>query len=146
MELNLQTIITGLSLMGMAGMGVAQFKSKSRGESGDIVKFYKDRMEDYKLIAETTRKEYADKYEDMLRKFGILEGQFNTEKALREQYESILKDKNPETQNFMTLVTTAITDQQNVNKEVVQILKEIHAMAVVEHDREFKVDATVIKK
>lgn len=147
MEFNLQTLITGLSLAGMLGMGIAQFWSKSRGESGDIVKFYKDRMEDYKVIAETTRKEYTEKYEELLKKFGTLEGQFNTEKALREQYEAIIKDRNPETTSFMKFVTQALTDQGVVNKEVVNILKEIHSMASDEAKREIKVEtqSTVTK-
>ncbi len=145
MNITVQNIITWISLTGFVGLAIAQIRTKTRSESGDIVKFYKDRMEDYKVIAETTRKEYTDKHEELLRKFGVLQGEFNTEKALRLQYETILKDKNPETETFMKLVTQAVTDQQEVNKEVVKILAEIHTMAKAEHERDFNITATVTK-
>lgn len=140
-----QYILAGIPIGTSFGVAYAYFKKGKRGEEGDIVKFYKDRMEDYKLIAETTRKEYTEKHEELLRKFGVLQGEFNTEKSLRIQYETILKDKNPETETFMKLLTNAVVDQQKVNKEVVQILGEIHTMAKMEHDREFQVTSTITK-
>ncbi len=139
MNIYLQIFLSVCGVATLLGVGYAQFKKGDRGESGDIAKFYRERMDDYKLIAETTRKEYSEKYEELLKKFGILEGQFNTEKALRQQYESILKDKNPETEQFMKFMVAT-------QKEVVDILKEIHTYAKAEHDRDFQVTSTITKQ
>lgn len=143
MNIYLQIILGVCAVATSAGIAFAQFRKGARGETGDIAKFYKERMEDYKLIADETRKEYTAKHEDLLKRFGVLQGEFNTEKALRIQYETILKDRNPETEAFMVLVTKAVTDQGEVNKEVVAILKQIHEYAKEEHDKTLEITSTV---
>ncbi len=142
----LQTIIAIGVVAMSAGTFVAQFRKGNRSESGEIIEFYKKQAADYKDILETTRKEYIAKHEDLLAQVGVLRGELNTERKLREQYELILKDKNPETEAFMKLLIKAVEDQNKVNKEVVTILKEIHIMATQEHDRDLKITSTVTKK
>lgn len=138
-------ILTGVSIGTAFGVAFAYFKKGNRGESGEIIEFYKQQATEYKNILEVTRKEYVQKHEELLAQVGILRGELNTEKKLREQYEEILKDKNPETEKFMKLVIKSVEDQSFVNKEVVNILKDIHAMSKAEHDRDFTVQATVTK-
>mgnify|MGYP001563285827 CR=1 FL=1 len=143
--LYLQVIIAICTLSVSAGIAFAQFKKGSRTESGDIIKFYKDQAENYKIISDTTRKEYTEKHETLLKEVGILRGELNTERTLRIQYENVLKDKNPETETFMLFVTNSLKDQQVMNKEIATILKEIHIMAKAEHERDYQVNTTVKK-
>ncbi len=141
----IQYILTGSAVGTSIGIAFAYFKRGNRSESGEIIEFYKKQAADYKDILETTRKEYIAKHEELLSQVGVLRGELNTEKKLREQYEAILKDKNPETEAFMKLMIQAVKDQSEVNKEVVSVLKEIHTYAKAEHDRDFKVTSTVTK-
>ena len=145
MNIYLQFIITGCAIAGFIGIAFAQFSRSKRSESGEIIEFYKQQATEYKSILEVTRKEYIAKHEELLSQVGVLRGELNTEKKLREQYEAILKDKNPETEQFMKLMVSATHDQGEINKEVVGILKEIHAMSKAEHGRDFNIHATVTK-
>ncbi len=141
----LEYILTGAAIGTALGVAFASFRKGNRSESGEIIEFYKKQAADYKDILETTRKEYVAKHEDLLAQVGILRGELNTEKKLREQYEAILKDKNPETEAFMKLLIKAVEDQNKVNKEVVTILKEIHTYAKTEHDRDLQITSTITK-
>ncbi len=145
MNTYLQYLLTGASLGTAFGVAFAYFKRGSRNETGEIVDFYKKQATDYKEMLEVTRKEYTQKHEDLLAQVGALRGELNTEKRLREQYEAILKDKNPETEAFMKLMVQSVKDQSEVNKEIVGVLKEIHAMSKAEHERDFNISATVTK-
>lgn len=145
MNLYIQYVLSFFAIAMMSGVAFAQFRKGFRIESGDIVTFYKTQAENYKEMMEETRKDYTKKHEELLAEVGVLRGELNTEKRLREQYELILKDKNPETEEFMKLMIKAVADQGEVNKEVVSVLKEIHTMSKAEHDRDFKVETTVTK-
>lgn len=143
------TILQTIIAVGVVGLSIgtffAQFSRGKRSESGEIIDFYKKQAEEYKTILQTTRDEYTKKHEDLVKQVGELRGELNAERKLREQAESILKDRNPETQEFMKLLTNAVKDQSAVNKEVVGVLKEIHTMAKEEHERDFKITSTVSK-
>ena len=145
MDPYIQYILMGGTIATALGIAFANFRRGNRGESGEIIEFYKKQASEYKEILEATRKEYVEKHEALLAEVGLIRGELNTEKKLREQYEAILKDKNPETEAFMKLMIKAVKDQTDVNKEVVNILKEIHSMSKAEHDRDFKVTSTVTK-
>lgn len=127
------------------GVAFAYFKKGSRGESSEIIEFYKKQASDYKEMLEVSRKEYTQKHEQLLSEIGVIRGELNTEKKLREQYEAILKDKNPETEQFMKLMIKAVHDQNEVNIEIVNILKEIHTMSKAEHDRDFNITTQITK-
>jgi len=142
----LQYILTGAALGTAIGVSFAYFKQGSRHESGEIVEFYKKQSGDYKEMLETTRKEYSAKHEELLKEVGIIRGELNTERQLRQQYEAILKDRNPETEAFMKLMVQSVKDQATVNQEIVEILKEIHAMSKAEHDRDFKIESKITKQ
>lgn len=146
MNIYLQYIITGAAVAGLLGVAFAQFRKGNRNESGEIIEFYKKQAESYKEMMETTRKEYTDKHELLVKEVGQLRGELSAEKKLREQAELILKDKNPETQAFMTLVTNAVNDQGKINKQVVEILQEIHEYAQEEHERDIKITGTITKQ
>lgn len=133
----------------LIGVAYSQFRKGSRTESGEIVEFYKNQANNFKEIAETTRKEYTLKHEELLKEVGVLRGELNTERKLREQYEAILKDRNPETTEFMKTMlaigeqATKFMDAQSKNNlEVARILGEIHTMV----QSDLKVEATVTKQ
>ncbi len=140
-------IIIAIGVLGLsAGNFFANFRKGNRTESGEIIDFYKKQTSEYKEILESTRKDYIAKHEDLLAQVGVLRGELNTERKLREQYEAILKDKNPETEAFMKLMIKAVDDQSKVNIEVAGILKEIHKFAKEEHDRDIKITGTITKQ
>lgn len=145
MDPYIQYILTGGALGTAFGVAFAYYKKSNRSESGEIVEFYKKQATDYKEMLEVTRKEYTEKHEALIKEVGTIRGELNTERQLRQQYEAILKDKNPETEAFMKLMVQAVKDQAGVNKEVVEILKEIHGMSKAEQKRDFEVTSTVTK-
>ncbi len=139
-------ILLGICAVTSSGVvAFAQLKKGNRVESSDIVKFYKDKMEEYKEMSDTLRKDYTAKHEQLIKEVAEVRGELNAEKKLREQYEAILKDKNPETENFMKYMVQATKDQSESHREIVRVLSEIHAMSKAEHDRDFVVNATVTK-
>lgn len=148
-------IVAGLSSVGVFFGGVGYLISKYKGgsleqksESNDLISsndqiklFYKEQNEDRQRIIETQN----EKIQALTREVGELRGQFNAETKQKEEYLAILQNRNPEMQKFMELLVTAVKDQQMVNKEIVKLLGEIHAMSTAEHERDFKVTATVSK-
>ncbi len=150
--LTVMGILTSLGLLA-GGIGYLYSKLKSgakeaRAESTDLVtsndqikQFYKEQNEDLKNI----NKVLSDKVETLTREVGEIRGQLNAETRQKEEYLLILKDKNPETKQFMEYMVQAVKDQTTVNTEIVRILGEIHAMAKAEHERDFKITATVTK-
>lgn len=142
--------ILAFGVLGLAaGNFFGSFGKGNRQGSTDVINFYKAEAANYKDMSDKkdTRhslelkeltQEFNQKVHELTEKFGILQGQYNAEKAQREQYEAILKDRNPETEKFMAFMV-------DTQKEVVIILKEIHAMAKAEHDRDLNITATVTK-
>lgn len=156
MNIYVQYILAAGGLGTAFGIAFAYFFRGKRTESGEIISFYKEQAENYKTMMHTKEEAHAVKMEEVTKYFtekvneltkelGVLQGQYTAEKNQREQYELILKDKNPETEAFMKMVTQACNDQSIINKEVVSILKDIHTMQKAEHDRDFKIESTVTK-
>ncbi len=153
MDKYLQWILIAGSLATSIGIAVANFMRGNRGESGEIIEFYKKQASEYKIILESTRKEYTEKHEGLIKEVGTIRGELNTERQLRQQYEAILKDKNPETTAFMQLMVQSTKDQAESHKAIVkgltaisEVMNDIHTMAKAEHERDFKVTATVQKQ
>lgn len=157
MNIYLQIVIAICAVSASTGIAFAQFRKGTRTESGDIIKFYKEQSDNYKDMMEKKEaahnievkeitQTFTEKVNALTREVGELRGQYNAEKKQREQYEEILKDKNPETEQFMKLMIKAVDDQSKINKEVVSLLGEIHTMSKAEHDRDFKIEATLTKK
>lgn len=158
------TIITGLGLFaGSMAFVIDKFFTRQKTDKGEeinsadtLTKFWKDQAEQYKVVLgeketayllkiEKITTDFNEKFQDLKERFGNLKGQYEAEKSQRERVESILKDRNPETEAFMKLMIQAIKDQSDSHTEMVKILKEIHTMSKAEHDRDFKVETTVTK-
>lgn len=153
MNIYLQYIVA-IGVIGLSvGNFITSFGKGARGSTGEMIDFYKKESENYKdmmgkkeaahgvEMKEMTEK-FSGQVNDLTRQVGELQGQYNAEKKQREQYELILKDKNPETEAFMKLVIKSCDDQGKVNKEVVEsltkmseVLKEVYTMVKSEHDR-----------
>ena len=158
------TIVLGVGMFaGSLAFVVDKFFSRKKKEdveelssANGIAKFWKEQAEQYKAVADEKEKSYAsklelltkdfnDKYTDLKEKFGKLQGQYEAEKGARERAESILKDRNPETQKFMEAMLKSAKDTSEHNEKAAVILEDIFRMCKAEHERDFKVEATVTK-
>lgn len=126
MNIYLQIVLGICAIASSAGIAFAQFRKGARVESSDLITFYKKEADGYKDMMEKTRNEYTTKHEALLKEVGELRGQLISEKKQKELYEAILKDRNPETEQFMKLMVQSVTDQGVVNKEIVRMIGEIH--------------------
>lgn len=131
-------------------------KNEEINSADTLTKFWKEQAEQYKVVLaekeaaytlkiEKITADFNEKFQDLKEKFGNLKGQYDAEKVQRERVESILKDRNPETEAFMKLMIQAIKDQADSHTGIMKILKEIHTMSKAEHDRDFKVETTVTR-
>lgn len=143
-------IIVGLGILAAAlGYLFTQFfrgGSEALKSDTERINFFQKEAKDYKEMMASDRKEFTAKIETLTRQVGELRGQLEGEKKLREQYEALIKDRNPETEKFREFMVKAVEDQNNVNKEVVNVLKEIFIMTKAEHDKDFKVEITTTKQ
>lgn len=141
----IQISLAVCAVAAMGGVAVAQFRKGGRMEASELIKFYQAEAAGYKEMAEKTRREYTDKHEGLIKDIAGMKAELGAERKLREQYESILKDRNPETIKFMEFMIQATKDQSESNKEIARVLGEIHTYAKAEHDRDFKVTSTISK-
>ncbi len=159
MTLNtLGTIIVWI-LGSLAGLGlfffgggylISKFKNGSKeeeAESRDLIssndqikEFYKQQNEDLKVI----NTELRSKIEGLTREVGEIKGQLNAETSQKKEYLAILQNRDPETKKFMELLVKAVEDQQVANKEMVELLGEIHGIVKAEQERDLKVVSTSI--
>lgn len=156
MDIYLQIIIGVCAVAFTAGTAYSQFKKGDRSGSTEIINFYKGQASDYKdMVAKkdeahsaevkTITADFNDKIINLTKDLAALRSQYIAEKAQREQYEAILKDKNPETEQFMKLMIKSVEDQGKINKEVVSLLSEIYKMSKDEHERDFNITAQITK-
>lgn len=145
-------IFIGLGLFFFGGgYLISRYKGGSKeekAESRDLVssneqikQFYKEQNEDYKQII----KEQNLKIEGLTKEVGEIQGQLRAEKRQNDELKLIFQNRNPEMEEFMKFMVQATKDQAGTQKEMVRILGEIHTMSKAEHDRDFKVEATVTK-
>lgn len=146
-------IIGSLALFAFgAGYLSSKFKSgtkEQKSENTDLIssndqikQFYKDQNDDYKkIIAQQT----ADIH-DLNRRVGEMKGQLEIVQAQNKEYLAILQNRNPEMDEFMKFMIKATENQAVSQKEMIRILGEIHIMTKAEHERDFKVEATVTKQ
>jgi cell shape-determining protein MreC len=125
--------------------GTRQEKNEVINSSQEVVNFWKSQAENLQLIGEKKEKDWNEKFQEMSRQLGAIQGQLSAEKAQNERLEKIFQNRDPEHQKFMEFVITAIGNQDSVNKEIVRILGDIHNLAVEEHNRETKVETTITK-
>lgn len=139
-------------LFGGGGYLISKWKegsTKEQEESRDLISsndqikdFYKSQNDDLKSI----NKAMGEKIEALTREVGEIRGQLNAESKQKAEYLAILQNRDPETKKFMELLTQAVKDQQVANKEMLTMLGEVYKMSKAEHDRDFKVEATVTKQ
>ncbi len=139
-------------LAGGIGYLVSSFKKGSKKEKDDVIssaetltKFWQEQAEGYKLMNSQREAEWNDKFQAMSREIGELRGELNAESKQKKEYLDILQNRDPESKKFMEMMINAAEKQSEVNKEVVRVLGEIHAMTKEEHDREVHIEATVTK-
>lgn len=108
-------------------------------------KFWKDQAEGYKVMMAEKDKSNDEKYIQLTKELAEIRGQLIEKEKQNKEYLAILQDRDPETKEFMKFMIQATKNQTESHKEIVSILREIHTMSKAEHDRDFKVEATVTK-
>lgn len=144
----------------LLGVAYAQFRKGNRQERIDevssnekLTSFWKEQAEGYKIMMTEKDSKNQLQINDLTRQVGELRGQLNAETKQKTEYLAILQGKDESNKTFVaTMLSVAeqaqsfMKNQGDNNLEVARILKEIHAMAKAEHDRDFKVEATVTKQ
>lgn len=145
-------ILTGIGLFAFGGGylisrvkgGSKQEKAESTdliSSSDQIKEFYKNQNDDLKEI----NRVLGVKVETLTREVGEIRGQLTAESKQKTEYLAILQNRDPETKKFMEMMLTFVDKQNETNLEISRILGEIHSMSKDEHDRDFKISATVTK-
>lgn len=153
-------IVGGLGVFG-AGFGylISQFKKGSNEQKKEVISsadqlttFWKEQAEGYKAMAQSEKeaatikdKDWNDKFNALATEVGQIKGQLLEKEKQAAQYLEILQNRDPSTLEFQKLMVNAVTEQSEVNKQIVMLLKDIYAMAKDEHDRDFKITTTVTK-
>lgn len=129
-------VLSSLASIGILAGGMGYLISSFRGGSNKLTAFWKDQADGYKLMIAEKDRTNDDKFQALHKEIGELRGQLNAEQALNERLEKIFQNRNPEMDNFMKSMSENMV-------EVSRVLKEIHTMSKMEHERDFKVEATV---
>jgi hypothetical protein len=153
MTLNvLEIIISSIAGIGIfaGGLGyfISLFKSGSRkmmSDQNEYVVFYKTENQNLKDIIKEKDASNDAKFQAMSKEIGEIRGQLIEKEKQNKAYLEILQNRDPDTLKFQELMTKACIDQGSVNTEIVKILKDIHQMAVIEHERDIKVTSIVTK-
>lgn len=156
-------IIGILASLGLFAFGAgylwSQAKKGSRVEKSEVISsaegskvFWKEQSEDYKEMMrvkdeknDATVKELTIQINALTREVGELRGQLNAEKTQNEKLEKIFQGRSPEMEEFMKFMIQATKDQAESHKKIVEVLEKVHTFAEMEHDRDFKITATVSK-
>lgn len=116
--------------------------------SDQIKEIFRGQNEDLKII----NKSLSDKIEVLTREVGEIRGQLNAETKTKEEYLAILQGKDKESKQFMEIMMTFVNKQtennlkqNDTNLKIMEILNTIDARTKDEHDRDFKIDATITK-
>lgn len=146
-------ILVGLGVfVGGVGYLYRTFSKSGRDEKADVlssseqlVDFWKQQVEGFKEVIKELRekleiqaKEFNEKLQTMGNELGSVRGQLDAESRQKKDYLAILENRDPATKQFMEHMVKAMENQD-------KILQEIYKFAKVEHERDFKVEATVTK-
>lgn len=145
-------IIASLGIFaGGLGFLLSRFSKGKKEERQDIVQsseqltqFWKDQADGFKEMLETKTTELNAKINDLSREVGELRGQLNAEKKANEKLEMIFQNRDPQTQEFMKLLTASavkadefrLNYEQDEKKklsmwaEIASTLKEIHKLTL----------------
>lgn len=140
-------------LMSVVKKGSRQKDAELMTNAEQIANFYKEQTDQYKIIVSEKEAQWAVKegewnkrFTDLSREVGLIKGQLVEKEKQAKEYLDILQNRDPETKKFYELVISAIDNQNKVNAEITRVLKEIHTMTTLEHERDLKVIATVSKQ
>lgn len=139
-------IFGSLASIGLVSGGLGYLIGQFRSGGSNLTAFYKEQAEGYKIMMSEKDKSNDDKFQKMTAEIGEIRGQLIEKEKQNKEYLDIINNRDPGTQKFQELLTKACTDQTDINKQVVSILKEIHDLAVLEHERDFKITSTVTKE
>lgn len=139
-------ILGSLASIGVVAGGLGYLIGQFRNGGSTLTAFYKEQAEGYKVMMSEKDKSNDDKFQKMTAEIGEIRGQLIEKEKQNKEYLDIINNRDPGTQKFQELLTKACTDQTEVNREVVKVLKEIHELALQEHERDFKITSTVTKE
>lgn len=154
--INLQDTVTVISsillclgiLAGGIGYLVSIFRKSNKQENVEVVttanqltEFWKDQIQGFKVMVEDQNK----KIQDLSNELNLVKGQLMEKDKQIKTYLEILQNRNPEMEEFMKYMVQSVKDQGESHKQIVDVLKEIHDFARLEHERDFNITATVTK-
>ncbi len=126
--------------------GSAEQKSDVISSSEQLSSFWKEQADGYKLMMAEKDRVYTDKLEKLTVEVGQIRGQLIEKEKQSAIYLEILQNRDPETKKFMELMIQAVKDQAESHSGIMKTLSEVHTMASMQHERDFKVTATVSKQ
>ncbi len=146
-------IVAGLVvLVGGIGYVIHLFTKSTRDEKSEVMSsatqmtdFWQKQAEGYQKIMAEKDKSNDEKFQTMTKELGEIRGKLQAREEQIKEYIAIFQNRDPETKKFMDIMLEFVRNQTETNKEVARILGEIHKMETDEHDKEFKVEATVTK-
>lgn len=138
-------IVGSLASLGIVSGGVGYLLQSFRSGSSSLSSFYKEQAEGYKVMMSEKDASNDAKFQKMTAEIGEIRGQLIEKEKQNKEYLDIINNRDPGTQKFQEFITQACLDQGEVNKQIINVLKEIHELAVAEHERDFSITATVTK-
>lgn len=127
---------------GGIGYLISSYRSGSKQEKSEVISsaetltnFWKEQADGYKIMMAEKEVSWNSKFEALTRELGVLQGQLAATEQQRAQFEAILKDRNPETEEFMKNVTAAMI-------EIRDFMHSINAHMEVSN-KGFKVESTI---
>lgn len=163
----LQVTLTIIGVLGSVGLFaggigflISKFNKGKQEERTDVISsadqlasFWKEQVEGFKsVIKELTEKlekqkdDHTVEMKKVLTELGEVRGQLTAESKQKGEYLAILQNRDPETKKFMEIMLKFVDTQSKTNSELARVLKDIHTMAKLEHDRGLEVTSTVTKK
>lgn len=145
----LESLATLGIVVGGIGFFISSFKKGNReflSSSAEMVEFYKTENANLKSIMADKDKSNDEKFQQLNKELGEIRGQLIEKDKQNKQYLDILQNRDPDTQKFQELLVKSASDQNEINKQVVEILQEIQKYAILEHERDFLVTSTISKQ
>lgn len=146
-------VVGAIGSVGLLAGGIGYLINQFRTGGTSLSAFYKEQAEGYKVMLtekenqwQLKDKAWNEKFQEISKEVGQIKGQLLEKEKQAQQYLEILQNRDPEMKKFMEIMISAATNQTTVNTEIVRVLGEIHNMTSLEHERDFKVTATVSKQ
>lgn len=152
----LSYIFMGIAAIGIfaGGLGyiIGKFKAGTKQETSDVVSsadqlvnFWKDQAEGYKVMMAEKDKSNDEKFQALNAEIGKIQGQLLEKEKQNKTYLEILQNRDPEMKMFMETMIKSANEQAAVNANVVKVLSDIHTLCQQEHDRDLHITADITK-